>query len=221
MANILVVDDEADLRQLVKTALERDGHRVRALAAGSQVGEEQCAWADCILLDVMMPGEDGFATCARVRRLADCPILFLTAKTGEEDVVRGLALGGDDYLLKPFRLAELRARVNAHLRRQGRAPARRLVRGAFQFDLAGHALYAGGQALPLTKGEYALCEQLADRPGQVFSREQLYEAVFGYEGEADAAAVTEHVKNIRAKLRPYGQPIETVWGVGYKWKREE
>ena len=130
MANILVVDDEADLRQLVKTALERDGHRVAVLASGGEVDENRCAWADCILLDVMMPGEDGFATCARVRELADCPIVFLTAKVGEEDVVRGLALGGDDYLPKPFRLAELRARVNAHLRRQGRAPARRLVRGA-------------------------------------------------------------------------------------------
>ena len=154
MANILVVDDEADLRQLVKTALERDGHRVAVLASGGEVDENRCAWADCILLDVMMPGEDGFATCARVRELADCPIVFLTAKVGEEDVVRGLALGGDDYLLKPFRLAELRARVNAHLRRQGRAPARRLVRGAFHFDLAGRALYAGGQALPLTRGSW-------------------------------------------------------------------
>lgn len=220
MANILVVDDEADLRQLVKTALERDGHRVAVLASGGEVDENRCAWADCILLDAMMPGEDGFATCARVRELADCPIVFLTAKVGEEDVVRGLALGGDDYLLKPFRLAELRARVNAHLRRQGRAPARRLVRGAFQFDLAGRALYAGGQALPLTRGEYSLCELLAVRPGQVFSREQLYEAAFGYESEADPAAVTEHIKNIRAKLRPFGQPVETVWGVGYKWKSE-
>ena len=220
MGNILVVDDEPDLRQLVKTALERDGHRVAALASGSEVGETQCAWADCILLDVMMPGEDGFSTCARVRAMADCPILFLTAKTAETDVVRGLALGGDDYLQKPFRLAELRARVNAHLRRQQRGPGRRLVRGGFQFDLAGRAVYAGGQALPLTKGEYAICEQLAARPGQVFSREQLYEAVFGYEAEADPAAVTEHIKNIRAKLRPYGQPIDTVWGVGYKWNSE-
>ena len=104
MAHILVVDDDADLRQLLLTALERDGHQVTALDRGSAVTEAHCRWAHCILLDVMMPGEDGFATCQRVRALADCPILFLTAKTEEADVIQGLGLGGDDYLTKPFRL---------------------------------------------------------------------------------------------------------------------
>ena len=98
MAHILVVDDDADLRQLLLTALERDGHQVTALDRGSAVTEAHCRWAHCILLDVMMPGEDGFATCQRVRALADCPILFLTAKTEEADVIQGLGLGGDDYL---------------------------------------------------------------------------------------------------------------------------
>lgn len=123
MAHILVVDDDADLRQLLLTALERDGHQVTALDRGSAVTEAHCRWAHCILLDVMMPGEDGFATCQRVRALADCPILFLTAKTEEADVIQGLGLGGDDYLTKPFRLGELRARVAAHLRRQHRTPS--------------------------------------------------------------------------------------------------
>ena len=113
MAHILVVDDDADLRQLLLTALERDGHQVTALDRGSAVTEAHCRWAHCILLDVMMPGEDGFATCQRVRALADCPILFLTAKTEEADVIQGLGLGGDDYLTKPFRLGELRARPAA------------------------------------------------------------------------------------------------------------
>ena len=92
MAHILAVDDDADLRALLKTALERDGHQVTALPSGAAVTAEHCRWADCILLDVMMPGEDGFATCRRVRDLADCPILFLTAKTGEADVLTGLGL---------------------------------------------------------------------------------------------------------------------------------
>ena len=117
MANLLVVDDDADLCALLRTALERDGHTVATLPRGALVTERHCAWADCILLDVMMPGEDGFATCRRIRALAGCPILFLTARTAEADVLRGLGLGGDDYLAKPFRIAELRARVNAHLRR--------------------------------------------------------------------------------------------------------
>lgn len=222
MANILAVDDNIELCKLIRTALERDGHRVETRLSGAELTEQLCHWADCILLDVMMPGEDGFATCARIRALAGCPILFLTARAEETDVLRGLGLGGDDYLTKPFRVAELRARVAAHLRREARVPTRRVRRGAFDFDLASKTLYHGDAALPLTKSEYAICEHLATHAGQVFSKEQIYEAVFGYDGCADDSAVTEHVKNIRAKLKAAGgAPIETVWGIGYKWKNEE
>ena len=219
MAHILAVDDDADLRALLKTALERDGHQVTALPGGAAVTAEHCRWADCILLDVMMPGEDGFATCRRVRSLADCPILFLTAKTEEADVLTGLGLGGDDYLTKPFRVAELRARVAAHLRREGRTPRTRLRRGGLDFDLGERAVYAGETPVRLTRGEYAICAHLATHPGQTFTKEQLYEAVFGFDGTGEDSAVTEHIKNIRAKLRAVGEnPTETVWGVGYKWK---
>lgn len=221
MAHILVVDDDGDLCALLKTALERDGHQVSACRDGRRVDETACRWADCILLDVMMPGEDGFALCRRIRDLADCPILFLTAKTQEADVLTGLGVGGDDYLTKPFRIAELRARVAAHLRRQQRAPHSLLLRGGLDFDLRQRAVLWQGQPLRLTKSEYAICEHLAMHPGQTFSKEQLYEAAFGFDGTADAAAVTEHIKNIRAKLRAaQADPIETVWGVGYKWKSE-
>ena len=219
MAHILAVDDDADLRALLKTALERDGHQVTALPGGAAVTAEHCRWADCILLDVMMPGEDGFATCRRVRSLADCPILFLTAKTEEADVLTGLGLGGDDYLTKPFRVAELRARVAAHLRREGRTPRTRLRRGGLDFDLGERAVYAGETPVRLTRGEYAICAHLATHPGQTFTKEQLYEAVFGFDGTGEDSAVTEHIKNIRAKLRAVGEnPIETVWGVGYNWQ---
>ena len=221
MAHILVVDDDGDLCALLKTALERDGHQVSACRDGRRVDEAACRWADCILLDVMMPGEDGFALCRRIRDLADCPILFLTAKTQEADVLTGLGVGGDDYLTKPFRIAELRARVAAHLRRQQRTPHSLLRRGGLDFDLRQRAVLWQGQPLRLTKSEYAICEYLAMHPGQTFSKEQLYEAAFGFDGTADAAAVTEHIKNIRAKLRAaQADPIETVWGVGYKWKSE-
>lgn len=221
MAHILVVDDDGDLCALLKTALERDGHQVSACRDGRRVDEAACRWADCILLDVMMPGEDGFALCRRIRDLADCPILFLTAKTQEADVLTGLGVGGDDYLTKPFRIAELRARVAAHLRRQQRPPHSLLRRGGLDFDLRQRAVLWQGQPLRLTKSEYAICEHLAMHPGQIFSKEQLYEAAFGFDGTADAAAVTEHIKNIRAKLRAaQADPIETVWGVGYKWKSE-
>lgn len=225
MAHILAVDDDKAIGALLQTALERDGHQVRLCTAGAQVTPELCRWADCLMLDVMMPGEDGVALCRRIRDLTGVPILFLTAKDGEEDVLRGLAAGGDDYLRKPFRVAELRARVNAHLRRQQRDPhpADRLLRGDFSLDMGAKVLYAGQNPLRLTRAEYALCEQLALHPGRTFSKEQLYEAVFGYDGTADERAVTEHIKNIRAKIRaalPGADPIETVWGIGYRWKEE-
>ena len=222
MANILAVDDDRDLCTLLKTALERDGHTVETRCAGADVTAALCRWADCILLDIMMPGEDGFATCRRIRTLTEAPILFLTARTDEPSVLTGLGSGADDYLSKPFRLAELRARVNAHLRRQNRAPQHRLVRGGVCFDLAAKSAAVGGTQLPFTKSEYAICEFLALHAGQTFGKEQIYEAVFGYDGTADDTAITQHIKNIRAKLRTAGLAspetvLKTVWGVGYLW----
>lgn len=222
MANILAVDDDRDLCTLLKTALERDSHTVETRCAGADVTAALCRWADCILLDIMMPGEDGFATCRRIRTLTEAPILFLTARTDEPSVLTGLGIGADDYLSKPFRLAELRARVNAHLRRQNRAPQHRLVRGGVCFDLAAKSAAVGGTQLPFTKSEYAICEFLALHAGQTFGKEQIYEAVFGYDGTADDTAITQHIKNIRAKLRTAGLAspetvLKTVWGVGYLW----
>lgn len=222
MAHILVVDDDADMRALVRGALERDGHAVTALACGAQVTPEHCAWAHCILLDVMMPGEDGFAVCRRIRAETDAPILFLTARTDEPSVLTGLGLGADDYLTKPFRVAELRARVAAHLRRQNRTPSHKITRGRVTLDLSSKEACVGGIPLHLTKSEYAICELLALHAGQTFSKEQIYEAVFGYDGTADDTAITQHIKNIRAKLRVAGagEVLQTIWGVGYQWQNE-
>ena len=222
MANILAVDDDEDLCTLLKRALERDGHQVTVLKSGGEIREQHLRWADCIVLDVMMPGEDGFETCRRIRGLADCPIVFLTAKTEEADILTGLGIGGDDYLTKPFRLGELRARIAAHLRREQRIPQNRVRRAGLDFDLGERAVYRQGNLVRWTKGEYGICEYLALHAGQTFSKEQIYEAVFGWEGTSDESAVTEHVKNIRAKLKKEGvSPIETVWGIGYRWLREE
>ena len=128
MAKILAVDDEKEMLELVKLALERDGHQVDTEDVGEKVSAERCRMYDLLLLDVMMPGEDGFSLCGRIRAEVDCPILFLTAKTEDAALVQGLGIGGDDYIKKPFSIAELRARVNAHLRREGRQP----VRGPFR-----------------------------------------------------------------------------------------
>ena len=239
MANILAVDDNIELCKLIRTALERDGHRVETRLSGAELTEQLCHWADCILLteqlchwadcillDVMMPGEDGFAVCRRIRGLTDAPILFLTARTDEASVLEGLGIGADDFLSKPFRVAELRARVAAHLRRQSRTPAHRMVRSGVAFDLTARSAAVEGKALPLTRSEYAICEYLALHAGQTFTKEQIYEAVFGIDGTADDTAVTQHIKNIRAKLRAAGVPepeklLNTVWGVGYRWKSED
>ena len=226
MANILAVDDNLELCKLIRTALERDGHRVETRQAGGELTEALCRWADCILLDVMMPGEDGFAVCRRIRSLTEVPILFLSARTDEAAVLKGLGIGADDYLQKPFRVAELRARVAAHLRRQNRTPMHRMVRSGVEFDLFGKSAEVQNVILPLTRSEYAICEYLALHAGQTFTKEQIYEAVFGVDGTSDDTAVTQHIKNIRAKLRTAGVAapetlLKTVWGVGYQWKNED
>ena len=221
MAKILVVDDDADMRNLVYTALTRDGHQVDREENSTQLSPACCRQYDLLLLDVMMPWEDGFSLCRRIRREVDCPILFLTAKTEETALVQGFGLGADDYIKKPFSLAELRARVNAHLRREMRQPIHTLHRGGVCFDLQAKTASVKDQPLSFTKGEYAICEYLALHAGQVFTKELLYEAVFGFDAEGNASAIAEHIKNIRAKLKIRDlNPIETVWGVGYKWQKE-
>ena len=165
-----------------------------------------------------MPGIDGYTLCREIRETVDCPIVFLTAKTLEEDLMAGLGSGADDYICKPFGLGELRARVQAHLRRELREKKQVFAVSGLYFYMQAKKVMAKDQKVPLTKSEYQICEYLALHHGQTLSREQIYEAVFGYEGESDASAITEHIKNIRAKLiKVQAEPIETVWGMGYRW----
>ena len=221
MSKLLVVDDDQDMLALVRAALIKDGHQVDTETHGAAVQPDRCRQYDLLLLDVMMPGEDGFSLCSRIRSQVDCPILFLTARSEDAALVRGFGLGADDYIKKPFSIAELRARVNAHLRREVRQPTHTLRRGGVRFDMQAKTAMTDKHPLPLTKGEYAICEHMALHTGQVFTKEQLYEAVFGFDAEGDASAIAEHIKNIRAKLKSEGlSPIETVWGVGYKWQKD-
>ena len=165
-----------------------------------------------------MPDVDGFQFCHEIRDQVDCPILFITAKTQEVDIVQGLTYGADDYICKPFGVKELQARVAAHLRREHRERHHKLSLGDFQFDLSAQELYLENHLLDLTKSEYGICQFLAENKGQVFSKEQIYTHLYGYEDKGSPTAVAEHIKNIRAKLKDVGQnPIETVWGIGYKW----
>lgn len=219
MANILVVDDEIDILMLVKNALHKDNHLVNIVFNSTEVEEMDLGFFDLILLDVMMPAMDGFTLCRQIRHAVDCPILFLTAKTLEEDIMFGLGLGADDYLIKPFSIGELRARVNAHIRRENREKRNVLYHGKVHFNLSGKELFVQNERIPLTKSEYEICEFLARHRGQVFSKEQIYETIFGFDGKSDSTAITEHIKNIRSKLHAFDiEVIDTVWGIGYKWK---
>lgn len=218
MATILAVDDEEDMLVLIENILKKNGHCIHAVQNPLELDENSLRKYDLILLDVMMPSIDGITFCKKIRRIVDCPILFLTAKTMEADVVNGLLSGGDDYITKPFGVQELLARVEAHLRREQREKHAGFNLGSIRFDLSSKSIFVEEEKIPLTKSEYRICVLLAERKGQVFSKEQIYEQVFGYEGEGEPSAVSEHVKNIRAKFQRVGEkPIATVWGIGYKW----
>lgn len=219
MINILAVDDDEEILSLIRRALEREGYRVRTVSRPEEVENIDLSGYQLILLDVMMPGTDGVTLCGRIRERADCPILFVTAKTSEADLMKGLGAGGDDYITKPFGIGELRARVAAHLRREQREKKHVVSVDGAQFYLQAKKMRYEEKEIPLTKSEYEICEYLAMNRGQVFSKERIYEQVFGYDGTGDSSAITEHVKNIRAKCAGAGlEPIETVWGIGYRWK---
>ncbi len=219
MAHILAVDDDTAILSMIKTILSRDGHIVETESDPCRIDWNMLNGFDLILLDLMMPGMDGFTLCEKIRGLVDCPILFLTAKTGENSLVRGLSLGADDYIFKPFGVMELRARVTAHLRREHREHVVRMSLGRCCFLLSAHQLLLDDKPLILTKAEYEICEFLAKNRGQVFSKEQILEQVFGYESESGESTIATHIKNIRTKLTAHDyMPIKTVWGIGYTWE---
>lgn len=220
MARLLVIDDEKAILDLVKNSLEKDGHIVTVCESAADVTINTLKNYDLILLDIMMPDVDGFMFCKKIRGIVDCPILFLTAKVMETDIIYGLGIGADDYITKPFRIGELRARVTAHLRRERREHHNTLgFEQEIKFDLSSKELFMKGKKVDLTKSEYEICEYLARNRGQVFTREQIYEAVFGLDGNSDNSTIATHIKNIRSKLAGYGvTPINTVWGVGYRWE---
>lgn len=229
MKTILIIDDEKDLVALLRDTLEGKGYNVLTAHDGESGVLLARKQPDLIILDIMMPGLDGFEVCRQIRDAVFCPILFLSAKQYEQDRIKSLAIGGDDYIGKPFSLLELLAKIEAHLRREERSlllnaqGGRRLLhfRNA-TLDLQARQLLISGKALPLTKKEFDIAEFLALHPGQVFSKDQMYEKIWGYDAEGDANTVAEHVKNIRAKLgeADSGQSyISTVWGIGYKWEK--
>ncbi|CUP09732.1 response regulator transcription factor [Intestinibacter bartlettii] len=216
--NILVIDDEIEICNLIKNALRKQNYKVTIKNSAMDIDKEELDKFDLILLDVMMPTIDGFTLCKTIRDEVDCPIVFVTAKTMEEDVLEGFSIGADDYIKKPFSILELRARVEAHLRRENREKQQVLSTNGLKFNLKSKEIYFYDKKISLTKSEYQICEYLAKHRGQVFSLEQIFIEVYGYDKDSDNSCIREHIKNIRAKITKYVEnPIETVWGIGYKW----
>lgn len=219
MIEILAIDDDKGILEVIRKALSREGYIVTGLDDPQKLDTSALGKYQLILLDVMMPGIDGFCLCRKIRDLVDCPIIFLTAKTDERAVMEGLGIGGDDYITKPFGIGELRARVAAHIRRENRERKHFVCIGEVRFFMRERKIYCGDTEVILTKAEYDICEFLALNRGQVFSKERILEQIFGFDGESRDSAITEHVKNIRAKFHRFElNPIETVWGIGYRWK---
>ncbi|HEY7021740.1 MAG TPA: response regulator transcription factor [Ktedonobacterales bacterium] len=242
MATILVVEDEVDLNNLVRSHLEAEGHTVHQTFDGPSALKlvEETA-PDLIILDWMLPGMDGLSVCRQVRQRHLTPILMLTARSEEIDRVLGLEVGADDYVVKPFSIRELMARVRAMLRRVSldaqmnqadamqTAPvaglggavvppaAQPITRGSLIVDVASHSASLDGQDLDLTPKEFELLALLAAHPGRAFSRDFLLQSLWGYDYDGVDRTVDTHIVRLRKKLGAVGDQIVTVWGVGYRF----
>ncbi|RUS49216.1 response regulator transcription factor [Cohnella sp. AR92] len=218
---LLVVDDDKEILSLLTDYLEMNDYIVFAAENGMQALEKVAKGPDLILLDIGMPDMDGLEVCERIREHVSCPILFLTAKVEEPDKINAFRKGGDDYIEKPFRIRELGARIEAHLRRERRnsTKQRALFEGGIVIDYDSKKAFVHEEPIPLSKKEYEIIELLAMNAGQVFDRERIYERVWGREKEGDSGVIMEHIRKIRKKFAEHTDYpfIETVWGVGYQW----
>lgn len=229
MANetILIVEDESDIRELIRYNMEREGFKV--VEAGS--AEEAVAWLkkgvpDLVLLDLMLPGTDGFAFCRALRadeKTAKVPVIMVTARDEDADIVAGLEVGADDYVIKPFSARILSARVRAVLRRAAVEPGDEkdvLVRGPIEVDRLHHAIKVDGKPVTLTLSEFKTLDLFVRRPGVVFSRYQIVDAVHGEDYPVTDRSVDVQIVGLRRKLGKHGDLIETVRGVGYRMRAE-
>ena len=226
MAHILLVDDEQEIAQLVRLYLENEGHTVTTLYDGGEAAKaiDQQEF-DLAILDVMLPGQDGFSLCARIRQAHNYPVMMLTARTEDTDKINGLAIGADDYITKPFNPLELVARVKAQLRRYTRynqgqpQPLEQLDIRGLRIDHEKHECFLYDQPVPLTPTEFDILWLLASNRGRVFSAEELFGKVWGEEYLESNNTVMVHIRRLRAKLGENTRKpkfIKTVWGVGYK-----
>ncbi|MEK3791315.1 response regulator transcription factor [Paenibacillus sp. FSL R7-0204] len=218
---ILIVDDEADIVNLLKDYFEINGYKVLTARSGGEALRKVVYNPDIILLDINMPEIDGLEVCTRIRDFVSCPIIFLTAQVEESDKINGFRVGGDDYIVKPFSIDELGARVEAHLRRERRQSVKTQTRFSddLVIDYSARGVYYKGRPLSFAKKEFGIIELLSMNIGQVFDKDHIYEKVWGLDHEGDSIVVAEHIRRIRSKFNEVSDHIyiSTVWGVGYKW----
>lgn len=220
---ILIADDETDILFMLGSFFEGKGYHVLTASNGVETLKQVEHNPNIILLDINMPGLNGLEVCQRIRNYVSCPILFLTARIEDTDKVKGFSAGGDDYIIKPFSLVELNARVEAHLRREIRHNFEAKIKfsGNLTIDFSDRCLFWKNQTIALAKKEFDIVELLSQNPGQVFDKERIYERIWGYESEGDSNVIAEHIRRVRAKIAVYTDRtyIETVWGCGYKWSK--
>jgi len=216
---VLLVEDDYAISQSIETMLKKEVMIVDTTDLGEDGLEIGKLYDyDIIILDLMLPGINGNELIQKIKPDIKTPIIILSAKDELDTKVDSLMSGADDYITKPFGTNELRARVNAHLRRDVREKKNSFSISGVIFRLNAKEAEINSKKVPLTKSEYEICEYLARHHGQTFTREQIYEAVFGFDGESDSSVISTHVKNIRGKLAEFHlSTIETIWGVGYKW----
>lgn len=228
---ILVVDDEASIRELLTFNLKKNGYEVTAAADGRKA-LAKAAGMDLVLLDIMLPEVDGLEVCRRLKadpQTSGIPIIMLTAKAEEIDRVLGLELGADDYVVKPFSMRELLARVKAVLRRSAKKDSQSekgreetLKIGGLRLDFSSYQAWLHDEPIALTPKEYELLKLLVTNPGRAFTRDELLERIWGYEYYGDTRTVDVHIRHLRAKLKDdenISKAIETVRGIGYRFAR--
>ncbi len=220
---ILIVDDETMLTELLSSHLQKCGYTAFVAENAEQAISMLNTYPDLILLDINMPEMDGLELCKIIRNHVTCPILFLTARITEQDKVNGLQAGGDDYITKPFSLQELTARVAAHLRREARGKYMPKIVSSqgLIVNIAERKIFYGEMEMNLSNREFDIVEFLTSNANQIFDKERIYEAVWGFNAEGNSGVIKEHIRKIRNKLKEATgrEYIETVWGMGYRWKK--